>query len=138
VRDIEQRIERCGEVHRAAARSDNARARGHPGFSYEEHIRTMFDLMALAFQTDTTRLSPPSCSPTTAATAASPTLGVPDAHHGLSHHQRDPQKLAKLAKIDQLLPAPVRLLPRQARRRSRRATGTLLDNSNDRLGRRHR
>ena len=29
-----------------------------------------------------------------------PEIGVPDVHHGLSHHQRDPEKLAKIAQID--------------------------------------
>lgn len=68
--------------------------------SYEEHIRTMFDLMVLAFQTDTTRLSTFMLAHD-GSNRSFPELGVPDAHHSLSHHQSDPQKLAKIAKIDQ-------------------------------------
>jgi len=55
--------------------------------------------MVLAFQTDTTRLSTLMLAHD-GSNRSFPELGVPDAHHSLSHHQSDPQKLAKIAKID--------------------------------------
>ena len=97
VRDIELRIERAEKF--SAQIPDVKIPEGIPD-SYEEHIRTMFDLMVLAFQTDTTRLSTFMLAHD-GSNRSFPELGVPDAHHSLSHHQNDPQKLAKIAKIDQ-------------------------------------
>ena len=97
VRDIEQRIERAEKF--SAQLPDVKIPEGIPD-SYEEHIRTMFDLMVLAFQTDTTRLSTFMLAHD-GSNRSFPEIGVPDAHHALSHHQSDPQKLAKIAKIDQ-------------------------------------
>ncbi|WP_395737882.1 DUF1552 domain-containing protein [Prosthecobacter sp.] len=97
VRDIELRIERAEKF--AAQIPDVKIPDGIPD-SYEEHIRTMFDLMVLAFQTDTTRLSTFMLAHD-GSNRSFPELGVPDAHHSLSHHQNDPQKLEKIAKIDQ-------------------------------------
>jgi hypothetical protein len=97
VRDIEQRIERAEKF--SGQMPDVKIPEGIPT-SYEEHIRTMFDLMVLAFQTDTTRLSTFMLAHD-GSNRSFPELGVPDAHHSLSHHQSDPQKLAKIAKIDQ-------------------------------------
>lgn len=97
VRDIELRIERAEKF--SAQMPDVKIPEGIPD-SYEEHIRTMFDLMVLAFQTDTTRLSTFMLAHD-GSNRSFPELGVPDAHHSLSHHQNDPQKLAKIAKIDQ-------------------------------------
>ena len=59
----------------------------------------MFDLQVLAYQADVTRV-------TTFLTGQEftmrtyPEIGVPDAFHSLSHHQENPEKLEKLAKID--------------------------------------
>lgn len=97
VRDIEQRIERAEKF--TAEMPEMKIPMGVPD-SYEEHIRTMFDLMVLAFQTDTTRLATFMLAHD-GSNRSFPELGVPDAHHYLSHHQNDPQKLAKIAKIDQ-------------------------------------
>lgn len=97
VRDIEQRIERAEKF--SAEMPDMNIPEGVPD-SYEEHIRVMFDLMTLAFQTDTTRLATFMLAHD-GSNRSFPELGVPDAHHYLSHHQSDPQKLEKIAKIDQ-------------------------------------
>ncbi len=97
VRDIEQRIERAEKF--SAQMPDTKIPEGIPD-TYEEHIRTMFDLMVLAFQTDATRLSTFMLAHD-GSNRSFPDLGVPDAHHSLSHHQSDPVKLEKIAKIDQ-------------------------------------
>ena len=97
VRDIELRIERS-EKFATQMPKDFKVPEGIPE-SYEQHIRVMFDLMALAFQTDTTRIATFMLAHD-GSNRSFPDIGVPDAHHGISHHQRDPEKLAKLGKID--------------------------------------
>jgi hypothetical protein len=97
VRDIEQRIERA-EKFTAQLPPDLPVPEGVPD-QYEDHIRVMFDLLTLAFQTDTTRIATFLLAHD-GSNRSFPDIGVPDAHHGISHHQRDAQKLAKLGKID--------------------------------------
>ena len=97
VRDIEERIEKAEKtaqqlppgVQPPSAMPTNAR----------EHIRVMFDLMLLAFQTDTTRIATFMLAHD-GSNRNFPDIGVTDAHHGISHHQNDPVKLEKIAKID--------------------------------------
>jgi len=98
VRDIERRIQM------AEAQSDRelpvvAQPAGIPG-AVGEHAALMFDLMALAYETDLTRVVTFMMGrEITGRTYAE--IGVPDAHHPISHHQRDPEKLEKLTKINQ-------------------------------------
>ncbi|MCR9116682.1 MAG: DUF1552 domain-containing protein [bacterium] len=62
------------------------------------HMRAMMDLMVLAMQTDSTRiLTYTLCD----AGAPIPESGVTEGHHGVSHHGENPEKKAKLTKIDQ-------------------------------------
>ena len=67
---------------------------------FEEHARLLADLIALAFQSDTTRIATLMLGPYISATSGYPEIGVPEAHHELSHHGNDPAKLAKLATIN--------------------------------------
>lgn len=97
VRDIEMRIERAEQFK--TQMPDVKIPDGIPD-SYEEHIRVMFDLLVLAFQTDTTRIGTFMLAHD-GSNRSFPEIGVPDAHHYLSHHQSDPQKLEKIARIDQ-------------------------------------
>lgn len=97
VRDIEMRIERA-EKFTASLPKDVPVPEGVPD-NYEDHIRVMFDLLTLAFQTDTTRLSTFMLAHD-GSNRSFVDIGVPDSHHGLSHHQKDPVKLEKIAKID--------------------------------------
>lgn len=98
VRDIERRIQM------AEAQSDRElpvvdQPAGIPG-TMGEHAKLMFDLMALAYETDLTRVTTFMLGrEITGRTYAE--IGVPDAHHPISHHQKDPEKLAKLTKINQ-------------------------------------
>ena len=96
VRDVERRMER------ADAQADQElpevdRPAGVPA-TFEEHARLMFDLLVLAYQTDLTRVSTFALG-RELSIRTFPEIGVPDPHHPLSHHQNDPVKLAKLAKI---------------------------------------
>ena len=98
VRDIERRIQM------AEAQSDREipvidQPAGIPS-TFGEHSRLMFDLLAIAYETDLTRVATFMMGrEITGRTYAE--IGVPDAHHPISHHQRDPVKLEKLRKINQ-------------------------------------
>ena len=97
VRDVERRIQKAEEQSAGSCRSSSSR-RAFPE-PFEEHARLMFDLLMLAFQTDMTRVSTFMLAREVSGRAY-PEIGVPDAHHPVSHHQNDPEKLAKLSKIN--------------------------------------
>ena len=67
--------------------------------SYQEHVELMFELLSLAYQVDMTRVFTFMLGRELNGRAY-PELGIPDAHHGLSHHRDDPAKLAQMAKIN--------------------------------------
>jgi hypothetical protein len=97
VRDVERRIQKSEE------QSDRQfpvvqQPTGIPA-SFEEHITLMFDLMALAYQTDLTRVSTFMVG-REQSTRTYPEIGVPEPHHPVSHHQQRPEYLDKLARIN--------------------------------------
>ncbi|HEY7391335.1 MAG TPA: DUF1552 domain-containing protein [Bryobacteraceae bacterium] len=63
-----------------------------------EHARLMFELLALAFQSDSTRIATLMIGRESSIRSYDH-IGIPEAHHQLSHHRNDPSNLAKLAKI---------------------------------------
>ena len=67
--------------------------------SYQEHVELMFDLMALAYQVDMTRVFTFMLGRELNGRAY-PEIGIPDSHHGLSHHRDDPDRLAQMARIN--------------------------------------
>jgi hypothetical protein len=96
VRELEQRIERAEQFARALP--DYDRPAGIPK-DVEGHIRLMYDLMALAFQTDTTRVATFVVAHD-GSNLPYPFIGVSDGHHDLSHHGGDEEKKKKIAKIN--------------------------------------
>lgn len=68
--------------------------------SYADHARLMFDLQLLAMQGDVTRVITFQLARET-SNRTYPEIGVPDPHHPLSHHGNDPEKIARMAKINQ-------------------------------------
>lgn len=96
VRELEQRIERSNNF--AVTHPDYNRPAGIPR-SYEEHLKLMFDLQTLAFQTDTTRIST-FIMAHDGSNRQYPFIGVRDGHHDLSHHGGDEEKKEKIAKIN--------------------------------------
>jgi hypothetical protein len=97
IRDVEQRIQvaekQSGEElpridHPAGIPSD-----------WEQHVRLMFDLEVLAYQCDLTRVITMMLGHEHSGMTY-PQIGVPDAHHPISHHQQEPEKLEKVAKIN--------------------------------------
>ncbi len=97
VREIERRIEKAERFGPPADPGVGA-PEGTPD-NYEEHIRLMMDMMALAFETDSTRVVSFLLAHD-GSNRSFKEIGVPDGHHSISHHQNNAENLAKLAKID--------------------------------------
>jgi hypothetical protein len=66
---------------------------------WEEHVMLMFDLQVLAYQCDLTRVITLMLGHEHSGMTY-PQIGVPDAHHPISHHQQEVEKVAKVAKIN--------------------------------------
>ena len=99
LRDVEKRIqaaERSQATQKAPAMP--APDRSIPS-DFGEHARIMMDLMTLAFQTDTTRVATLLLA-LEQSPRAYPEIGIPEAHHGLTHHQGDAEKIAKVLEIN--------------------------------------
>jgi hypothetical protein len=97
MRDVERRIQRAEE--QSAREIPTVERPGGIPATYEEHARLMMDLQVLAFRTDLTRVSTFMVGPEQ-DNRTYPEIGVPEVHHGLSHHQHDATKLAKIGQID--------------------------------------
>jgi hypothetical protein len=99
VREIERRIERAGTEQGAADLSLPETPAGIP-FAYDEHVKLMYDLMALAYQANVTRVASFMVA-REVSNRTYPQIGVPDGHHATSHHQNKAEKIEKLVKIQQ-------------------------------------
>jgi hypothetical protein len=97
VRDVERRIQRAGEQS-ARQMPVMEQPVGIPD-TFEKHSKLMYDLLALAYQADLTRVGTFMIGKEVSGRSY-PEIGVPDGHHGLSHHQNIPEKLEKLAKVN--------------------------------------
>jgi len=96
VRELERRMDKMKEHDLSALDLPDAPV-GVPA-DFDAHLNIMFDFMALAYQADLTRVA--TFMMAREATMRSyPHIGVQDAFHPLSHHQNDPAKLDRLAKI---------------------------------------
>jgi hypothetical protein len=98
VRDVEQRIQRAERANETTPLPAIEEPSGMPE-EYDEHARLLLDLLHLAYQGDVTRVS---CLQIgrELSNRTYPWIGVPEAHHGVSHHQRDPHNIAQKTKID--------------------------------------
>jgi hypothetical protein len=96
VREIERRVQQLSQRDMSSLALPDAPS-GIPS-NFDEHIRLMFDLMALAFQANLTRVA-------TFMMAAEVSnqpynfIGISDAFHPLSHHANNAQKMERLAKL---------------------------------------
>ena len=97
VRDVERRIERA-ESQSGRELPVLDRPAGAPA-SYEDHVKLMFDLEVLAYQLDLTRVITIMLGREFSGMTY-PQVGVPDAHHPVTHHALEPEKIAKVAKIN--------------------------------------
>ena len=99
VRDVERRIARAEEQKAINQLPLMDRPLGIPDL-YEDHVKLMMDLQILAFQADLTRVITFMMG-REGSNITYPGIGVPDAHHPTTHHQNDPEKIAKVIKIDE-------------------------------------
>src|SRR3989475_4640322 len=98
VRDAERRIQ-MAETQNTRELPAVDQPLGMPA-NYADHARLMMDLLALAYQTDLTRISTFMLAREVSGRAY-PEIGVSDSHHPLSHHQDKPPNLERLHKVNQ-------------------------------------
>jgi hypothetical protein len=98
VREIERRIQRAERDSAVSTLPPLERPMGIPD-RYDEHAALMFDLMRLAFQADITRVFTFMMGRETSPRTF-PEIGVPEPHHGLSHHGNRPEQIEKYAKVN--------------------------------------
>ena len=97
VRDVERRIQKA-EEQRDLDLPELAQPQGVPPV-FEDHLALMLDLQLLAFQSDLTRVISFMISKEQSARPY-PQIGVPEAHHPLSHHGNVPELIAHMSKIN--------------------------------------
>lgn len=125
VRELERRIER----------EEDEAQRLRPEFDvpqevprdYETHVRLMYDLMVLAFRTDTTRIATFMLG-NAGSNRSYPMVGVSEGHHQLSHHRNSQPQMDKIQKIDHFLVEQFAYFLEQMDQVAD-SEGTLLDNS---------
>ena len=98
VREVERRIQKAETQTLDSPLPDLDRPVGVPA-AYADHARLMFDLQLLALQGDVTRVITFQLA-RESSNRTYPEIGVPDPHHATSHHGNDPQKVAKIGKIN--------------------------------------
>ena len=98
IREVEHRIQKAETATADQPLPDLDRPVGVPA-AYAEHARLMFDLQVLALQGDVTRVITFQLARET-SNRTYPEIGVPDPHHPLTHHGNDPDKVARMAKIN--------------------------------------
>ena len=97
VRQIERRLEQAEQFKDFANPSVETPA-GIPG-TFQEHIQLMFDMMILAFQTDSTRIATFLLA-NEGSNRTFPDVNIAEGHHNLSHHRNKKETLDKIADID--------------------------------------
>ena len=126
VREVERRIQKAESDAKDHPLPDLNRPLGVPA-AYADHARLMFDLQVLAMQADVTRVITFQLARET-SNRTYPEIGVSDPHHPLSHHGNDPEKIARMAKINQFhVSLFAEFLARL--RATKEGNGTLLDHS---------
>src|SRR5881409_2614881 len=98
IREVERRIQKAEADAADNPLPDLDRPVGVPA-AYSDHARLMFDLQVLALQGDVTRVITFQLARET-STRTYPEIGVAEPHHPLTHNGNDPEKIAKMAKIN--------------------------------------
>jgi hypothetical protein len=97
IRDVERRIQRA-EEQSARELPIVEHPAGVPA-TFDDHVQLMCDLQVLAYQADLTRVVTFMLGREFSGVTY-PQIGVPDAHHPITHHQQEPEKIVKVAKIN--------------------------------------
>ncbi len=126
VREIEQRIERARRETTPRVIPDVPAPQGIPE-RLSEHMDLMYDMLLLAFQTDTTRVGTLMLA-VDGSNRSFPEIGIKDGHHHLSHHQNNEEMIDKIRRIDRFhVERFARFVGRLAE--TPEGDGTLLDHS---------
>lgn len=131
VREVERRIQQSELSLADSPLQDLNRPTSVPEV-WEDHVKLMYDLQVLALRADLTRVITFQMA-REASTRTYPHIGVPEPHHPTSHHTDDPEKLAKLAKINQYHVSLFAYLVEQLKQ-TEDGDGTLLDHTTYLLG----
>ena len=126
VREVERRIQRAEEQAGESTLALPDRPVGIPE-EYDEHVKLMFDLLVLTWQADITRVFSLQLGREQSARTFS-WIGVNEGHHGTSHHQDKPEKIAAIARINTYYSQLLAYFAEKLAATSD-ATGSLLDNS---------
>ena len=126
VREVERRIQRAEEQAGQSTLALPDRPVGIPE-EYDEHVKLMFDLLVLTWQADITRVFSLQLGREQSARTF-PWIGVNEGHHGTSHHQDKPEKIAAIARINTYYSQLLAYFAEKLAATSD-ATGSLLDNS---------
>jgi hypothetical protein len=98
VRELETRIQRAEQLGDPKDPGVDSPPAGVPA-TYGEHLELMFDILTLAFQTDSTRVATLLLAHDGSNRSFSE-IGIPEGHHDLSHHFNDQAKIEKVSEID--------------------------------------
>ena len=126
IREVERQIQRAEAGAATNPVPDLDRPVGVPA-AFADHAKLMFDLQVLAFQADITRVVTFQLA-RELNNRTYPEIGVPDPHHPTSHHGNDPEKLAKIAKINQFHVSLFAYFLEKLKA-TREGDGSLLDNT---------
>lgn len=127
VRDVEQRIQRAEKKNAESTVPQPDMPRGVPE-AFDDHVKLLLDLLLLAYRADITRVS---CTQIARESSyrTYPEIGVPDAHHTVSHHmQGDPYLVKQNTKINAYHMSLVAYLAGQMQK-TPDGDGTLLDHA---------
>lgn len=98
IREIETRIQKAEQF--GDVKDPNVETPSGIPTDYGQHIQLMYDMLALAFQTDSTRVGTLLLAHD-GSNRSFPEIGVAEGHHDLSHHFNNEEKIRKVAEIDQ-------------------------------------
>jgi hypothetical protein len=99
IREIETRIQKMERENVRVVPTVVAPSASIPT-DFAQHARIMMDLLTLAFQTDSTRVATLLLGIEQSPRSYGAEIGISDAHHGLTHHSGDPEKIEKVTKIN--------------------------------------